>query len=297
MIKDLKDYIIEKSAGHPLYMPYITAGDPDLSATVLFGKALIEGGADILEIGIPFSDPTADGPVIEEAMVRAMKRPDFSLDGVFQAVGEIYKSHPEIPVVLLTYANPVLNAYPLGKEGAHAVLRRASREHYTVSSMQAFLDRCSQSGVKGLVIPDLPFDSPEGRILRELGKENGIDIVLLITPNTSEKRQEAIGKAAQGFIYYVTSMGVTGERKELPQEISHRILEIRHQSGMPVFAGFGISTPEQAGTIGTAADGIIVGSFNQRIIAENGSETAESAALLKKSASEFKEALRNNKKM
>jgi tryptophan synthase alpha chain len=297
MIKDLKDYIIEKSTNHPLYMPYITAGDPDLKSTVEFGNALIEGGADILEIGIPFSDPTADGPVIEEAMVRAMKRPEYSLDGCFQAVSEIHKSHPSVPVILLTYCNPVLNAYLPVSEKNSGPGRQISREHLTVSSIQTFLDKCTQSGVKGLVIPDLPFDSHEGILLRDLGHENGVDIILLVTPNTRAERKKSIARAAGGFIYYVTSMGVTGERKDLPAEIKDNINEIKKISGIPVFAGFGISTPEQAGIIGKAADGIIVGSHNQKIIAENGGDTVKTAAILRKTASEFRAELSRNKKL
>lgn len=253
-------------------MPYLTIGDPSCDATVAYALAMIDAGADIMELGIPFSDPTADGPVIQAAMVRAMQNGSFSLDQVFETAQRIHKERPQVPLVFLTYLNPVLTGMLDDSE-------RKVRSHLeTAPPMERFLKRCSLCGVAGIVIPDLPFDSEESRIFRNLSEKTGVSQILMAAPNTDAKRLKKICKEARGFIYYVTSMGVTGERQSLPPEVGDRIQMVRDLSGLPVLAGFGISAPDQARVLGKHLDGVIVGSLNHRIIQEKGSEAGAELA-------------------
>lgn len=267
----LDSYIRQRirEARRPLYMPYITCGDPDFEHSVRYGVALIDGGADILELGIPFSDPTADGPVIQQAMVRAMARPDFSIDRVLDAAAEIHKQRPDTPIVLLGYLNPILSHFfaeldPENEKKADPVLDENSGCH---RSIQRFLERAKQCGVQGIVIPDLPFDSPEAELFRSSAQD--ISLVSMIAPNTQRKREKAICRQAEGFIYYVSSLGTTGERKDLPPETAQKVEELKKESGIPLFVGFGISQPEQARALAAHVDGVIVGSLNQRLIDED----------------------------
>ncbi|MBU44482.1 MAG: tryptophan synthase subunit alpha [Spirochaetaceae bacterium] len=273
----LQEYIEDriKKTGRPLYMPYITSGDPDFARTVQYALAMIDGGADVLELGIPFSDPTADGPVIQQAMVRAMARSDFSIDNVLQAAHEIHKQRPEVPIVLLGYLNPILSHFfaeldPENERKADPVLDSNTGCHL---SIDRFLKRAGECGVKGIVIPDLPFDSPEAELFRRHPSE--IALISMVAPNTTPKREKAICKQAQGFIYYVSSLGTTGERKELPPETARKVESLKNASGVPLFVGFGISQPQQARQLAAHVDGVIVGSLNQRIIDEDADQAAE----------------------
>lgn len=245
----LTRYILEKRKAGPLYMPYLTAGDPDFDSTTAFACAMVEEGADLLEIGIPFSDPTADGPVIEAAMVRAMERSDFSLERIFKTAEEIHAKHPSVPIIWLSYMNPVFCGFAGG--------------------LDEFLRRSASAGVRGIVIPDLPVEAPEAEEFARSGEKYGVCQIFMSAPNTSESRLKALGKAG-GFIYHVTSYGVTGERRELPPEIPAQIERVRSITGLPVFAGFGFSRPDQAAAVRSAADGVIVGSLHHRLIAEKG---------------------------
>lgn len=269
-------------------MPYITCGDPDFRHTVDYSLSLIDGGADILELGIPFSDPTADGPVIQQAMVRAMAREDFSIDRVLDTAAEIHRHRPEVPIILLGYLNPILSHFfaeldPENEKKADPVLDTNSGCH---RSIHRFLSRAEESGVQGIVIPDLPFDSPEAQLFREHPSE--LNLISMIAPNTTEKRQKAICVQAEGFIYYVSSLGTTGERKELPPETAAIVDRLKKQSGCPLFVGFGISQPDQARALASHVDGVIVGSLNQRIIDEDPESAAEK---LKSVTSDFVRAL------
>jgi tryptophan synthase alpha chain len=257
-------------------MPYLTLGDPDLNMSVEIAAAMLRGGADILELGIPFSDPTADGPVIQKAMVRAMSSDGFSMDAVFETAARIHALQPETPLVFLTYLNPVLSgaASSSGDE-------RESAFH--------FFERSAASGIRGLVIPDLPCDSREAKLLARYGAMTGVEITGMIAPNTSPKRMKEIADSARGFIYYVTSHGVTGERQELPADLIGRLELVRKLSSMPVFAGFGISRPEQAAMLVGHVDGIIAGSVHHRIIEED-PQTA--AAKIEQLTREFTASLR-----
>jgi tryptophan synthase alpha chain len=245
----LEQYIREKRKSGPLYMPYLTVGDPDFDSTVRFACAMIEEGADLIELGIPFSDPTADGPVIEAAMVRAMARPDFSLERVFSVAAEIHRIHPEVALVYLSYMNPVFSGFSGG--------------------VTEFVRRSAECGVRGIVIPDLPVDQPEAADFKKAGETFGVCQIFLSAPNTDPERLKAL-RSGGGFIYHVTSYGVTGERKELPPEVSAQIERVRTATGLPVFAGFGFSTPAQAASVRHAADGVIVGSLHHRLIQEKG---------------------------
>lgn len=250
----LKEFILERRKHGPLYMPYLTVGDPDFDSTVQFASAMIQEGADILELGIPFSDPTADGPVIEAAMVRAMARADFSLERIFASAAAIHKAHPQVPLVWLSYMNPVFAGFAGG--------------------VKEFLQRSAEAGIRGIVIPDLPKDQPEAAEFARAGESLGVAQIFMSAPNTDPARLRAL-RGGSGFVYHVTSYGVTGERRDLPPEVAAQIERARKESGLPVFAGFGFSRPEQAAAVREAADGVIVGSLHHRIIQEKGTASAE----------------------
>ncbi len=256
----LKQLMAEK--GRPLYMPYLTLGDPDFNRSVEIAGAMLRGGADILELGIPFSDPTADGPVIQKAMVRAMASSDFSIEAIFEATGRIHALQPDTPLVFLTYLNPVVSGFATASADAK-------------QSAVRFFERAAQAGIRGLVIPDLPYDTAEARMLSELGEKTGVEIVAMIAPNTSSKRLKQIASEARGFIYYVTSYGVTGERSSFAEDLQSRLKTVRSLSPVPVFAGFGISRPEQAAGLAPYVDGVIAGSVHHRLIEADPNTAAE----------------------
>ncbi|TGK05246.1 tryptophan synthase subunit alpha [Leptospira langatensis] len=227
------------------FIPYISLGDPTYEACVGWADALIRGGADILELGIPFSDPVADGPVIQKAFKRALANP-FSMEIVLETTAKIHALHPHVPLVYLTYFNPIFS-YGFEKFAAEAKI----------------------SGIEGMIIPDLPYDTPETENLFFSLQKRGIDLIHLVTPATAPSRMKGIRDFASGFIYYVTSYGVTGERAALSSGLEERIRMTQSLFSLPVSAGFGISNPEQAKEISEYADGIIIGSAVQRIIEEN----------------------------
>ncbi|WP_411823517.1 tryptophan synthase subunit alpha [Leptospira sp. 'Mane'] len=252
----IKTYFETKSV-QSVYIPFFTLGDPDYDASVEYGKAILESGADILELGIPFSDPVADGPVIQRADARALKNP-FSFEKIFSVTKKIHEHRPETPLVYLTYFNPI---YRCG--------------------IESFLNQAKASGIEGLVIPDLPFDTEESEFLfRELAKRD-MDLIHLVTPATTKSRIQMMKKTSSGFIYYVTSFGVTGERREFSVDLEERIKFLKGILNLPICAGFGISTPEQASQIAHYADGIIIGSAVQRIIEENGKNLTQCVKALR----------------
>ncbi|MEI7014766.1 tryptophan synthase subunit alpha [Leptospira licerasiae] len=229
------------------FIPYISLGDPNYDLCVDWADALIRGGADILELGIPFSDPVADGPVIQKAFKRALANP-FSMEKILETTAKIHSLHPHIPLVYLTYFNPIF--------------------HY---GFEKFAGEAKIAGIQGLIIPDLPYDTPETDELFKSLKRRGVDLIHLVTPATPLNRMKGIRDFASGFIYYVTSYGVTGERKSISADLEERIKTTKEVFSLPVSAGFGISAPDQAKEISQYADGIIIGSAVQRIIEENGS--------------------------
>ncbi len=221
---------------------YITAGDPNLEATPEIILELNKVGVDIIEIGIPFSDPLADGPVIQEASQRALKN-GTNLNKIFNTL-ENLKGKINTPLVLMGYYNSILN-YGINK----------------------FIEDCSHTNVSGVIIPDLPFD--EELEFYEKLKENHIDGILLVAPNTSEKRLQKISKYATGFLYCVSLMGVTGDSRGPVEYIRDYVQKIRKYIDIPIAIGFGIDTPEKVQNIIDYVDGIIIGSALIKIIDKN----------------------------
>lgn len=230
------------------FIAFLTAGDPSAECTVNYILEMEKAGADLIEIGIPFSDPTAEGVVIQEASLRALKG-GMTTEGVFQIVEEVRKKS-QVPLALMTYLNPVF--------------------HY---GYEAFFSRCQSLGVDGIIVPDLPFE--EKREAEEVAARFGVDVISLIAP-TSKERIRLIAKEAKGFIYVVSSMGVTGVRSKITTDIAGMVKEIRAVTDTPCAIGFGISTPEQAAEMSGYADGVIVGSAIVKQIEKYG-EKAEKA--------------------
>lgn len=235
-------------AGGKAFIAFLTAGDPSAEKTADYILAMEEAGADLIEIGIPFSDPTAEGPVIQEANIRALSK-GMTTDGVFGIVEEVRRKS-QIPLVFLTYLNPVF--------------------HY---GYEAFFEKCEELGVDGIIIPDLPYE--EKGDLAEIAKAHGVDVISMIAP-TSRQRIQMIAKEAKGFLYIVSSMGVTGVRNNIETDIPAIVSSIREVTDIPAAVGFGISTPDQAETMAAASDGAIVGSAIVKLI-EKHKDHAEEA--------------------
>nr|WP_320025848.1 tryptophan synthase subunit alpha [uncultured Acetobacterium sp.] len=229
------------------FIAFLTAGDPSLEKTEEFILAMADAGADLIEIGIPFSDPIAEGPVIEAANERALSV-GTTTDKIFAMVARV-RQKTDIPLVFLTYMNPIF-----------------------VYGTERFFTACEKAGINGVIIPDLPFEE-KGEVLGAAGN-HGLDVITLIAP-TSQDRIQMLAKEATGFIYLVSSMGVTGVRSEIKTDLAAIIADIRQVTQTPVAVGFGIATPEQATTISQIADGVIVGSAIVRIIAEHGAASTE----------------------
>ncbi|ANK58813.1 tryptophan synthase subunit alpha [Loigolactobacillus backii] len=242
------------------FIGFVVADDPDADSTVKNVVALAEGGADLVELGIPFSDPVADGPVIQEADLRAFKV-GVTPDKIFEIVAAIRKE-TTVPLVFLTYLNIVFK-YGYDK----------------------FCARCQKLGVSGLIIPDMPYE--EKGDLAPIAAKYAVDLIPLVTP-TSGHRIEKIVKHATGFIYVVSSMGVTGTRNTIKTDLHQLIQQIRQYTDTPTAIGFGVHTPEQASELGAIADGVIVGSAIVKLVAQNGTNAAPA---LKKYAQEMKAAL------
>lgn len=228
----------------PAFIGFVTGGDPSIGASEGFILEMIRAGADLVEIGVPFSDPIAEGPVIQEANIRALSA-GATVEKLFGLV-ESLRAKTEVPLVFLSYLNPVF--------------------HY---GYDAFFRRAREAGLDGIIIPDLPFE--EQAEVRESASRHAIDLISLIAP-TSEDRIRRIAEAASGFIYLVSSMGVTGMRGEIQTDLAAMIAAVRAASTVPVAVGFGIHTPAQAAEIGKIADGVIVGSAIVKLIAEHGAE-------------------------
>ena len=238
----IKDAFINKKA----FIVYLMAGDPSLDDSAEFILTAQDAGADMVEIGIPFSDPIAEGEVIQASAERALKA-GVRLDGIFKMVASI-KHKMRIPVVFMTYLNPVF-----------------------VYGYDKFFDKCREIGICGIIIPDLPFE--EQNEVKNAAASYGVEVITLIAP-TSKTRIAEIAQNAEGFIYLVSSMGVTGVRSEITTDLSSLISEIRKHTDTPAAVGFGISTAEQVSKYSKLADGVIVGSAFVRIIAEHGKNAA-----------------------
>ena len=229
------------------FIPFITCGDPDLETTAKVVKAAAENGADLIELGIPFSDPTAEGPVIQAANIRALNG-GVNTDKIFDFVRELRKDIT-IPLVFMTYANVVFS-YGSDK----------------------FISLCAEVGIDGLILPDIPFEEKEEFL--DICHKYDVALISLIAP-TSKDRVGMIAKNAEGFIYLVSSLGVTGVRTEINTELSSIVEVIRENTDIPCAIGFGISTPQQAHDMATVADGAIVGSAIIKIIEKYGKNSAD----------------------
>lgn len=224
------------------FIAFITCGDPDLETTAAAVREMVKNGADLIELGIPFSDPTAEGPVIQGANIRALKG-GVKTDKVFGLVREL-RTDVTVPMVFMTYANVV---FSYGAE--------------------KFISTCAEIGIDGLILPDIPFEEKEEFL--PLCKKYGVDLISLIAP-TSENRIGMIAKEADGFIYLVSSLGVTGERSEIKTDLSSIVKIIRDNTNVPCAIGFGISTPEQAKSMADISDGAIVGSAIVKLLEQYG---------------------------
>jgi len=215
-------------------IPFITAGDPDLKTTAQALRILDQSGADLIELGVPYSDPLADGPTIQAAATRALQR-GVSLDNVLEMVKDVA---PDLkaPLILFTYYNPILNR-----------------------GIESFLKQIAEVGVKGLVVPDLPLEEAES--LLKPAAEIGIEVILLVAPTSPKERIEAIAHKSQGFIYLVSVTGVTGVRTQIESRVQDILQQMRTVTDKPIGVGFGISGPEQAKQVKEwGADAVIVGS-------------------------------------
>lgn len=227
------------------FIPFITCGDPDLETTAAAVKAMVENGADLIELGIPFSDPTAEGPVIQGANIRALSR-GITTDKIFEFVKELRRD-VTIPMVFMTYANVV---FSYGAE--------------------RFISTCKDIGIDGLILPDLPYEEKEEFL--PICHKYGVNLVSLIAP-TSENRIAMIAKEAEGFLYIVSSLGVTGTRSEIKTDLASIVKVVRQNTSIPCAIGFGISTPQQAKKMADISDGAIVGSAIIKLIEKYGKDS------------------------
>ena len=238
----MSNRILEAFAGGKAFIPFITCGDPSLDTTEQLVYAMEEAGADLIELGIPFSDPTAEGPVIQEANVRALKG-GVTTDKIFDMVVRIRKN-TALPMVFMTYANVV---FSYGTE--------------------RFIKKAAEVGMDGLILPDVPFEEKEE--FDQVCKKYGLDLISLIAP-TSHDRITRIAKEAEGLVYCVSSLGVTGTRTSITTDIGAMVKLVKAAKNIPCAVGFGISTPEQAKKMASQSDGAIVGSAIVKLCAAHG---------------------------
>ena len=239
--------ISDKFKGKKGFVAFITGGDPDMETTEKLILAMDEAGVDIIEIGIPFSDPIAEGVVIQRASERALAG-GCTADRLFDMVKRV-RAKSDIPLLFMTYVNPI---FTYGKE--------------------RFMAKCRDSGIDGVIVPDLPFEERD-ELAGECDKF-GVCQILMIAP-TSGGRAEKIAKSAKGFLYCVSSLGVTGVRSEISANIAGLIRQVKKVTAVPCAVGFGISTPEQARSMAAISDGVIVGSAIVKLIAEFGKDSVE----------------------
>jgi tryptophan synthase alpha chain len=253
-----------RSAGEAALVTYVMAGDPDLATSKAMAVACAEGGADLVEIGIPFSDPIADGPTIQHAAERALAS-GTTTEHVL-AVAAHLRARSGVPIALMGYLNPIL---------AHGIER--------------FAKDCEKAGVDALIVPDL-LPEEAGEIAPALAA-HGVRTVFLLAPTSGLERIEAAARAASGFLYFVSVTGVTGARKSAPEAIGPKLEAVRARSPVPVVIGFGVSAPDQARAMGKLADGVVVGSAIVQRIARGGTRAAR-AARVKRFVASLKRALR-----
>lgn len=227
------------------FVAFITCGDPDLETTAAAVRAAVANGADLIELGIPFSDPTAEGPVIQGANIRALSG-GVTTDKIFDLVRDL-RTDITVPMVFMTYANVV---FSYGAE--------------------TFISTCKEIGIDGLILPDIPYEEKEEFL--PICHKYDVELISLIAP-TSKNRISMIAKEAEGFLYIVSSLGVTGTRSEIKTDLKSIVDVVRQNTDIPCAIGFGISTPEQAGKMAAISDGAIVGSAIVKLIEKYGKES------------------------
>lgn len=232
------------------FIAFVTGGDPTLDMTKKLILTMQEAGADLIEIGIPFSDPVAEGPVIQEANERALAA-GCTTDKLFDALGEI-KDQVKVPLVFLTYINPI---FTYGKE--------------------ALMKRCAETGIDGLIVPDLPYEERDE--IKDVCDEFDVDLIAMVAP-TSHERIAVVAEGAKGFVYCVSSLGVTGVRSEIKTDVGRMIRSVREVTDTPCAVGFGIAEPEQAKAMAALSDGAIVGSAIVKLVAEHGTQCLDAVS-------------------
>jgi len=235
-----------REEGRPAFIPFLMAGDPDLATTGRLIAALARGGADLIELGVPFSDPIADGPVNQRAAYRALQSGS-KLSAILELIAG-QRGELGVPVVLFTYFNPI-----------HA------------RGVERFAEQAAASGVDGVLCVDLPPEEAAASFVPAL-RSQGVDTVFLLSPTSDKARMARVGEASSGFVYYVSRTGVTGERAALAPALIREVKTVRRRVGLPVAVGFGISTPEQVAEVGAVADGVVVGSALVRMVEEGGGD-------------------------
>lgn len=232
-----------QAAGRKSFVAYISAGDPSLDATVELAVAMGEAGVDVLELGVPFSDPMADGVAIQASYERALKA-GATLRGVLAAVSRI-RARSQLPLLLFTYLNPVLSY-----------------------GVEAFATDAAAAGADGVLLLDLPPEQDPAMLATM--QKHGLATVCLAAPTTTPERKKFLARNSRGFLYYICRLGVTGERVDLPADLAQKVTAIKRGTGIPVCIGFGISSPEQAAAAAKAGDGAVVGSHLVKLIEKHG---------------------------
>lgn len=232
--------------GRAAFIPFLMAGDPSLDATAGQLAALAAGGADIIELGVPFSDPIADGPVNQRAAMRALAA-GTGLSGILELIAR-HRDQLGVPIVLFTYYNPV---YARG--------------------LERFAEQAAASGVDGVLCVDLPPEEAERDLVPVL-RERGVDTIFLLAPTSTRDRIARVAAASSGFVYYVSRTGTTGERSSLPPDLMRDLKRLRRRLDLPLAVGFGISTPAQVAAVSDVADGVVVGSALVRLVEQMGED-------------------------
>lgn len=235
-----------RSEGRAAFIPFLMAGDPDLAGSEELLQALVAGGADLIELGVPFSDPIADGPVIQRSAARALTA-GTHLSSVLELVAR-KRDGLGVPIVLFSYFNPI-----------HAL------------GVEAFAEQAAASGVDGVLCVDLPPEEGRERLVPALAR-NGVDSIFLLAPTSTRERVQKVAAVSSGFIYYVSRTGVTGERRRLPPELIRELKRLRRRLALPLAVGFGVSTAEQVAELARVAAGVVVGSALVRLVEERSGE-------------------------
>jgi len=242
--------------GRAAFIPFLTAGDPDLKSTAELMQALVAGGADLIELGVPFSDPIVDGPLIQRAITRSLAA-GTRLSGVLELVAR-QREKLEVPILLFSYFNPIHSR-----------------------GVADFAEQAAASGVDGVLCVDLPPEEGRDEFIPMM-HHHGLDTVFVVAPTSTKERIRMVGEVSSGFVYHVSRIGVRGESDELPKELLKEAKRLRRRLGAPLALGFGISTPRQVAAAAGVADGVVVGSALASLIEENAGEAALATALEKK---------------